>query len=288
MAAIRHSPFAIRQWLVRLGSLNFNDFLLLTPQTLDFGLRTSDLASDWSLALNNAPDILDHFRFAIPDFRLPDSSECHSTIANRQSSIEEIHAAQQRLVTRFALDLLKAKAPPLYDALPWNDWDFSIVAKRFPLWKTRLLLAGDGTTVTACRCRKSAGVYVLEPDETIARYIEAKCTKEKVRRFKVIRAPLDRIPLPDGSVDVVVVGSASALQTANCKPVIHELLRVSTNILVVECSPLAPPLDQPWLAAGGFVSETVEVRGLGPRPCHWFLAPRDSRQPPAGGANCLP
>jgi len=52
-----------------------------------------------------------------------------------------------------------------------------------------------------CRCRKSAGVYVVEPDEAIASYIELKCAREKVRRFKLLRAGLDHIPLPDDSTD---------------------------------------------------------------------------------------
>lgn len=267
MAAVRQSPVAIRQWLVRLGHLDFDDFLLLSPRTLDFELRTSNLTSDWPLALNNAPHVLLHLRR---------SANLQSDGARPCLSTSSIAAAQSRLVHAFAYELLRVKSPPLYDALPWHDWDFSIVTKRFRLWQTRFLLAGNGTTVTMCRCRKSAGVYVLEPNEPIARYIERKAALEKVRRFRLL--PLDPLfprslgPLPP--VDLAILGSCPSLDTGHWQLVTREALRVSRNVLLVENSPLAPALDAASLHAEGYVSETVEVRGLGPRPCHWHLSSR--------------
>jgi hypothetical protein len=264
MAAVRQSPIAIRQWLVRLGHLCFDDFLLLDPRALpsSFILHPSSLA-DWSLALNNAPHVLRHLRGSLP------ASVCSSSFSLHPSSLSGIESAQSRLVHAFAPELLRAKAPPLYDALPWHDWDFSIVTRRFKLWQTRLLLAGDGTSVTVCRCRKSAGVYVVEPDETIARYTELKCEKERVRRLKVVHAPLDKIPLPDNSVDLAVVGSAPSLQTANCKLVTQELLRISRNVLLVENNLLSPPLAESPLVDAGFRPDSAAVSGLGPRRCWW-------------------
>jgi hypothetical protein len=164
----------------------------------------------------------------------------------------------------------------LYDALPWQDWDFSIVARRFKLWQTRFLLVGDGTTVTMCRCRKPAGVYVLEPCEAIARYIERKAALEKVRRFRLVSPKpqaaslkLSEIPLPDNSVDLAIIGSSPDLQTVNCQLVIQELLRVAADVLLVENSPLSPPLDVRSLTDAGFLPDSVTVSGLGPRPCWW-------------------
>ncbi|MCX6842514.1 MAG: hypothetical protein NTX53_09570 [candidate division WOR-3 bacterium] len=252
-----------------MGHLCFDDFLLVDPDVLasSFILHPSSL-SDWSVALNNAPHVLAHFRRS--------ESVLTPSFCNLASDfvppLEQIRAAQSRLVHAYAYDLLRAKAPPLYDALPWHDWDFSIVAKRFRLWQTRLLLAGDGTTVTVCRCRKSAGVYVLEPCETIASYIEQKCEKERVRRLRVLHSSLTpSLPLPSDSVDLSVVGSVPLLDTGHWQMVTREMLRISRHVLLIENSPLAPPLDQSWLRDNGFVSETVEVRSLGPRPCHWKL-----------------
>ena len=267
MAAVRQSPIAIRQWLVRLGHLCFDDFLLVDPDVLasSFILHPSSL-SDWAVAVNNAPQV--ELRFLSLDCKLQ-TANCKLAAS---PSLAEVLAAQQRLVTHYAYELLRAKAPPLYDALPWQDWDFSIVAKRFRLWQTRFLLAGDGTTVTICRCRKSAGVYVLEPDETIARYIERKAALERVRRFRLLRSSLTpSLPLPSSSVDLAVIGSYPELETRNSKLVTAELLRVAASVLVVECSPLVPPLAETPLLDAGFRPDSVAVSGLGLRRCWWRL-----------------
>jgi hypothetical protein len=264
MAAVRDSPVACHQWLVRLGHLCFDDFLLLDPRALasSFILHPSSFA-DWSLALNNAPNLFLHFRRLFPD----------SSFILHPSSLADVASAQTRLVHAFAYDLLRAKAPPLYDSLPWNDWDFSIVAKQFRPWQTRFLLAGDGVTVAMCRCRKSAGVYVVEPDEAIARYAERKAAIEKVRRFRLLHSSLTpSLPLPSSSVDLAVIGSLPDLQTANCKLVIQELLRVSANVLLIESNPLAPQLAETSLNDAGFRPDSVAVFGLGPRRCWWKRA----------------
>jgi hypothetical protein len=270
-----------RTSLVRLGHLCFDDFLLLGKRGLS-GESSSfeglypfppELTSDWALALNNAPHILLHF--------CRSDAALASSLCTRASdfvpALEDIRAAQSRLVLAFAYDLLRAKAPPLYDALPWHDWDFSIVARRFKLWQTRFLLAGDGTTVTMCRCRKTAGVYVVEPDETIARYTETKAALEKVRRFRLLPPsssspnpqPLAPVPLPDASVDLAIIGSVPSLETGHWSLVTREMRRISRNVLLVENNPLAPPLDEKLLNDAGFLPDSVAVSGLGPRRCWW-------------------
>jgi hypothetical protein len=273
MAASRNPESA----LVRLGHLCFDDFLLLSPETMDFGLWTQDMVSDWSIATNNAPHVLLHFRGSV---------NLQPAICNLQPdcvrpcpSTSSIASAQARLVSAFAYDLLRAKAPPLYDALPWHDWDFSIVAKRFKLWQTRVLLAGDGTTVTMCRCRKTAGVYVLEPCETIARYVQRKAEIEKVRRFRLLRSAVSSpypqslvpIPLPDNSVDLAIIGSIPSLDTGFWDLAIRDLLRVAANVLLLENNPLSHPLGGTLLTDAGFQPASVDVRGLGSRRCWWLL-----------------
>jgi hypothetical protein len=258
MAADRQLPVAVRQWLVSLGHLSFDDFLLLDPNTLASSsvLHPSSLA-DWSLALNNAPNIYIHLRPLFSD----------SPFTLHPSSLSDITSAQSRLVHAFAYELFRAKAPPLYDALPRQDWDFSIIAKRFKLWQTRFLLAGDGTTVTMCRCRKSAGVYVLEHCETIARYIERKAVLEKIRRFKLLRADLEHIPLPDRSTDLAVVGSVPEELAPSA---LTELGRVAANVLFIENNPLFPPLPEAPLIDAGFRLDSVAVSGVGQRRCWWL------------------
>jgi hypothetical protein len=261
---------ADRESLVRLGQLCFDDFLLLSRETLDAGHWTPEMAADWSLALNNAPHILLHLRrsdnlqSAICNLQFNPDGPCPSTAS--------IASAQSRLVHAFAYELLRAKAPPLYDSLPWHDWDFSIVARRFKLWQTRFLLAGDGTTVTMCRCRKSAGVYIVEPDKTIARYAEQKAAIEKVRRVRVLNSSVaPSLLLPAASVDLAIVGSIPSLDTGSWRLVIRELLRCCANVLMVENNPLCSPLADAPLVDAGFRSDTIIVSGLGPRRCWWLM-----------------
>ena len=149
------------------------------------------------------------------------------------------------------------------------DWDFSIVAKRFKLWQTRFLLTGDGATVTTCCCRKSAGVYVLEPCEAIAVYIERKAVLEKIRRFKLLRADLEHIPLPDRSTDLAVIGS---LFEELAPAALTELGRVAANVLFIENNPLFPPLREAPLIDAGFRLDSVAVSGVGQRPCWWLTS----------------
>jgi len=256
--AVHGAQSDARAVLVKLGRLCFDDFLQLSPRTLDCEHWTPDIAADWTLATNNAPHIQRHFRFQIADCRFP------------EATIDSIRAAQARLVSDFAYDLLRAKAPPLYDALPWHDWDFSIVTRRFPLWRTKLLLAGDGTTVTMCRCRKSAGVYAVEPNQTIARYTERKAEMEKARRLRVLNSSLtSSLPLPASSVDLAIIGSVPSLDAAGWKSLVRELARVAASVLLIENNPLCRPLDETSLTDSGFRSDSVEVSGLGRSRCWW-------------------
>jgi len=237
-----------RSWLVRLGRLVFEDFCRLEP----FTIRSVIADPDWPSAFLNAPHVELHFRRAGPD----------RAVIIRPASPEETKAAQDRLVRRYALELLREKAPPLYDCLPWNDWDFSVVAPRVKVFKTRFLLAGAGTTVTVCRLRRAAGVYVVEPRRVIRDYITRKAELEKVRRLTALDATLERIPLPASAADLAIVGGAGlATPTA-----LAELRRVARRLLVVDNDPFAetePP-------AGAGERDEVLVRGLGIRAGWWL------------------
>src|SRR5512135_3015520 len=102
MAGGRLSPIDIRQSLVRLGHLCFDDFLLVEPETLDSGYWTPDIQADWILALSNAPHISSHLR------KMELTSPCSWSLIPHPASLADVLAAQQRLVTHFAYDLLRA------------------------------------------------------------------------------------------------------------------------------------------------------------------------------------
>jgi hypothetical protein len=289
-----HSPFTIHQNLVRLGQLDFDDLLLLQPDDVRRVIAAVNASPDLCLAFNNAPHIINHFRRSLPTFLSPSPD---SSLGIGNSSLSAIHAAQSHLLSLFSPELLIAKAPPLYDSLPWHDWDFSIVTKRFKLWQTRFLLAGAGTSVTMCRCHKSAGVYVWEPNPTLARYIERKAALEKVRRFRLLpsapsastssnlqsaicnlKSEIVPSSLPAVDLSILASPSPSSLMThdpsrmTNLSNLQSAIYNLKSSVLLVENSPLFPPLDPAPLLASGFTSSTVEVRSVGLRPCWWRLA----------------
>ena len=98
-------------------------------------------------------------------------------------------------------------------------------------------------------------MYVLEPCEAIAVYIERKAVLEKIRRFKLLRADIEHIPLPDRSTDLAVVGS---IPEELAPSALTELGRVAANVLLIENSPLSPPLAETPLTNAGFRPDSVE------------------------------
>jgi hypothetical protein len=214
----------------------------------------------WPLALSNAPHVLSHLKSELPDL---DPALCRWPDA---LSLERIHQAQDALVRWCAFELLRAKTPPLWDALPWNEWDFESVIKRFQLWRTRFLLTGDGTTVVLPRLRKSAGVVIHEPLPFLRRYLEGKAAKEKVRRLRFLTLdPLDPGTIgPTLPADVALLGSPS-LPSFSVTQSLTPFLS-ARHLFLVENNPLRAPLDSAEMKSLGFTRSEVAVQSLGPRP----------------------
>lgn len=248
-----------RDCLVRLGRLDFDDFRLLPDDAIRHILADPALLEDWNLALNNTPHILLRFQHSCPG----------SSFVIRHSSLAVIQSAQSRLVRLHALLLLREKSPPLYDSLPWHEWDFSRVTKRCRLWQTRFLLAGDGAGAIMPILRKSAGVVLVEPSSTLAPYLARKAELERIKRFRLLTSDSWNPQLLDSCppVDFAIVGALPLLPTADRRLLISAAIRVAPDVLVVENNPLAPRLPEDELRNLGFSADTVNVRSLGSRPC---------------------
>jgi hypothetical protein len=224
--------------LVRWGRLEFADFARLSPAAASALIDLAD--PDWQLALNNTPQVwtrlpIADVRFAICDLQ--------SAICNLTST--EIHSAQSRLVRLHARALLIAKAPALFDALPWHDVDPGPLVRGRRLWQTRFLLSGGHASVTMCRLRRSAGVYVVEANPVLAGYLERKAEKERLKKARIVRAPLVRTGLPARSADVAMAEPGPDLE-----PEIAELERVAAEVIVLGTDPQAEFDPQPLVARG--------------------------------------
>lgn len=252
-------------WLVQLGQLGFDDFCLLDSQTLaavfaaNRQLPPAEWQGCWAVALTNAPHILCHLKIELAGF----DPACYAW-PEGELTLARIDQAKAKLVQRCAFELLRVKAPPLWDALPWNEWKFEPILRQFPPWRNRWLLAGDGTNVILPRLRKSAGVIVVEPLPLLRRYLHAKAAKERVRRLCILDPSELKMPHSGPATDVALFGSFSLPTAAGVRS--FEPLLSIPNIFVVENNPLRPALDAAEMARLGFVYSQVEVRGLGVRP----------------------
>lgn len=177
----------------------------------------------------------------------------------------------EQAVTQHALELLIAKCPALYDALPWHDWDFSLVERDYQLYRNRFLFAGSGAGIACCRARRSRGVYVVEANPVLASYTERKAELERVRRFTLIRSTLEQLSLPELSVDLACIGGSTVLGSfaGGVPPALGVLERIARRILLIDNDPLAERFPSQLLEERGFQKSTVAVRSLGQRDCWW-------------------
>jgi hypothetical protein len=244
-------------FIVRFGHLRFSDFSRLTAEDLRHISTDVEAGRLLTHALCGSPHLLRRFRRAVPELTCVETSPSAAA------------TAQARLVNLFALVLLREKAPPLYDALPWNTWNIGSVARRYKLWRTKTLVHGEHTPHTAANLARTAGLHVLEPSAAIRSYVERKCEIEKVKHLRLSGAVLDHIPLPDGSIDLAIVGPGLGSDPDRSFP---ELERVASSILLLQNRPGSESiLADEWLVEHGFVSDRVQT-GTGTRPCWWRMS----------------
>jgi hypothetical protein len=242
--------------LVRLGQLDFTDFGHLPLPELK---RVSALPEANRLlpqALSSSPLLLFRFRQAWPDLK---PVSCPPA---------DVAAARNRLTRAFALELLREKAPPLYDALPWNAWDTGIVAREYRLWRTKVLVQGEHAPFTAANLPRTAGLCVLEISARIRRYVERKCALARVKHLSVLDSASSSVPLPDRSIDLAIVGPSLG---SDPERTLAELERVATSVLLLLIRPGAEELiESRWLGQHGFTPDHVRVADT-TRPCWWRI-----------------
>jgi hypothetical protein len=265
MSKLGHLPSAGSTSLVRLGGITFDDFVLFEPDTVRQVLTDAQTQSLLGPALGSSPRALLHFIRSCPDIEERMLDAVNATPAIDPAGIA---AARRALVHRHAYELLMAKSPALYETLPWLDWDFGIVSSRVRLWRTRLLLAGDGTSITITRCRRTAGITVVEPRPGMARYIERKAELARVRRVVVRQDTLTGGHLAGDAYDLAIIALPL---TEDIDRVLPTVEAVAGTILLLALRPDPPAIPGDLLTRRGYRPESVRIAGsTAQRPCWWW------------------
>ncbi len=233
--------------LVALGRLTFRDFLRLDRRTLRAIVADPECRPDLGRAAADQPDILYRLRLAGLSPAL-------------SADADDAAGARDRLVRRCAFELLREKAPALWDVLPCFDWDTGVVTRRYQPWKTRFLVAGEPAASCLAAFRRTAGIWCVEPIPTLRAYLERKAETLRVKRFRTLDADLGSIPLPDGAADLAIVGPGLG---AEPETALAELARVCRATLLLDFRPGGRVPDPGWLERHGFARERVRVAGVG-------------------------
>ncbi len=234
---------------VRAGRLSFPDFLRLDPRTVRRIVASPDARPLLGFVLPTYPTAQFHFLRCCPD----GTRRCLVSAGPAPAASEA--TARDLLVRTFAVDLLREKAPPIHESLPWLDWDFDEVARRMPLWRTRLLLVGESSSLVLARCRRTAGVYAVEPLGVIRDYLTRKAARLGLHGVRVLDAEPDSIPLPDRSADLAIVASGP---DAPSEALLASVTRVARHQLVVDTRP-GQAIDEDVLRRWRFTPERMRV-----------------------------
>jgi len=256
---------ALARALIRLGSLTFDDFLLLDAGTARAALDRPAMRTLLPVALVDRPHLLGHFMRSSPG---QSGWLADAVIAARGGAPASPDEARRALTESFACELLREKSPPLYETLPWHDWDFGEVARRFPPWRTRFLLAGDSSSVTMAHCRRTAGVFIVEPLASIRDYLARKAALLGLRRFELIAGGAQAIPLPDRSVELAIATADPGLVTDAS---LAELGRVAQSSLVV-CARPGSGLDARLARRHSLTPGSLSVAPAGGTVRCWWAA----------------
>ncbi len=246
----------------RLGGLKPDDFLLLDPATLDRVLEQTD-PETLRAAFRTRLDLLARLVRRRPGLK-QQLLDAPPTVPQDT----ETSPPWETLVRRHAYELLMAKSPALYETLPWLDWDFGIVSSRVRLWRTRLLLAGDGTSITVTRCRRTAGITVVEPRPGMARYVERKAELARVRRVTVRQDTLTGGRLAADTYDLAIIAAPLTEDIDRVLPVVEA---VAGTILLLALRPGPPAIPGDLLTRRGYRPESVRIAAQhAQRPCWWW------------------
>lgn len=238
------SPARPRDFVVRLGRLDCRDFGLLGPPAAARLLEDPDSVPLLGPALGSDPLTLHRLSRACPE-----RAARILALADGEYPPAERDRCRDELARRWCVELLRHKAPPLYDALPWFDLDPAPLVGKLRPWRSRFLLCGAGAATMLLRFPRTAGVTLVEPDEPVARYAEERVRLERIRNASALRCPLDGLPGGSGPFDLTLAGLPLL---APAEAALERVCAASRTVVLLELGPDNQPPGPELLARLGF------------------------------------
>jgi ubiquinone/menaquinone biosynthesis C-methylase UbiE len=139
-------------------------------------------------------------------------------------------------------DILYAEYPEVYDRFarfPYRPTTAEFLARNFPLQGRTVADVGAGTGLsTLALARYAAEVIGLEPEAAMLAVARRAAAEQRAANVRFVRGTAGRMPLADGSVDIVTALTLASLHSeANIAAFDREasrLLRRGGHVLIVE------------------------------------------------------
>lgn len=229
---------------VRLGRLDGSDFGLLDSHTCARLFADPESKPLLGPALGGDPLTLHRLSRACPGL-----ADRAWGLAGTAAGPAERDRCRGELVRRWCLELLRAKAPPLYDALPWFELDLAPLLREFRPWRSQVMLTGNGAPALLFRFPRTAGATVVEPVEPVARYCEQRVKFERIRNARVARTPLEELAPTTRPFDLALCGWPPFAAPG---PALERICAAARTAALLEFGPAGKPPDAGLLARLGF------------------------------------
>lgn len=259
---IKFNP--IKLFNLQISDLSFQDpyFVRLTMEE-----EYLQLGDDLFIGLLNVPDVVAYFCDVCPQ-RAEWLREGIERV--RPKELDRIRKAEIRVLNASCpWNLGMAKAPEVWDALPWSYWDPSVIYDRVGLKGKIVLDVGAGTGQVTIRCAPFARlVWALEPIGRLRQYIERKMDAAGFTNVRTLSGVLEAVPLEDASVDATILSSGSF--GWNPQKELQELERVTklggTILMLAPCNFGNEEILSRIHSAGGYKPFDFEVPCDGKKP----------------------
>jgi SAM-dependent methyltransferase len=172
-----------------------------------------------------------------------------------ESKEDDLAASADRLLWEIADYIVYQREPAMYDTRVDYRWGIEALSEAGPLAGRTVVDAGAGTGyVTFVVAAESGCVYAVEPVATLRRFIRDKASTLGISTVYAVDGFLNALPLPAGSVDVLITQRAIGWDLEAELDEIERVVRPGGTAIHLAGMPLAAdpssPLHQGLLDRG--------------------------------------